>query len=136
MYMSTTPQQPTIRNKSTLAKLLASENITILHEKIPTAMFNLKTRTLFLPLWETASESTYDMLVGHEVGHALWTPAKEWVEGMDFIAKETGCSTEQAKSYLNIVEDARIERLIKNKFQGLKRDFYLAYEYFVAQEAR
>ena len=132
--MSTTPQQPTIRNKSTLAKLLASENITILHEKIPTAMFNLKTRTLFLPLWETASESTYDMLVGHEVGHALWTPAKEWVEGMDFIAKETGCSTEQAKSYLNIVEDARIERLIKNKFQGLKRDFYLAYEYFVAQE--
>ena len=132
--MSTTPQYPIIRNKSTLAKLLASENITILHEKIPTAMFNLKTRTLFLPLWETASESTYDMLVGHEVGHALWTPAKEWVNGMDFIAKQTGCSTEQAKSYLNIVEDARIERLIKNKFQGLKRDFYLAYEYFVAQE--
>ena len=132
--MSTTPQQPIVRNKSTLAKLLASENITILHEKIPTAMFNLKSRTLFLPMWETASNSTYDMLVGHEVGHALWTPAKEWAEAIDSISAETGCSKEQAKSYLNIVEDARIERLIKNKFQGLKRDFYLAYEYFVAQE--
>ena len=132
--MSTTPQQPIVRNKSTLAKLLASENITILHEKIPTAMFNLKSRTLFLPMWETASNSTYDMLVGHEVGHALWTPAKEWAEAIDSISAETGCSKEQAKSYLNIVEDARIERLIKNKFQGLKRDFYLAYEYFVTQE--
>ena len=38
---------------------------------------------LILPLWEKASNDVYDMLVGHEVGHALFTPDEDWWEEYD-----------------------------------------------------
>ena len=40
--------------KSGLAKLLATENISVRHENIPTAYFNVKPRTLGLPNWDNA----------------------------------------------------------------------------------
>ena len=61
--------------KSGLAKLLATENISVRHENIPTAYFNINTRTLGLPNLDYASADVYDLLVGHEVGHALFTPS-------------------------------------------------------------
>ena len=67
------PTAPTAA-KSMLARLLATENISVQHQNIPTAFFDLKTRSLHLPLWSNASGSLYDMLVGHEVAHALFTP--------------------------------------------------------------
>jgi hypothetical protein len=115
-------------SKSILARLLASENITIVHENVPTASFDLKSRVLRLPKWANASRELYDMLVGHEVSHALHTPQGEWISGMERIEAATGYSKMMSKTYMNIVEDARIERLIKAKFPGLKRDFYLGYE--------
>jgi hypothetical protein len=114
-------------HKSTLARLLATENISVVHQQIPTACFNLKNRTLSLPLWSTVDGSLYDMLVGHEVSHALHTVADEWRAGIATVAKTTGITEKQAQSYLNITEDARIERLIKIKFPGLRRDFFAAY---------
>lgn len=114
-------------HKSTLARLLAAENISVVHQQIPTACFNLKNRTLSLPLWSTVDGSLYDMLVGHEVSHALHTVATEWRAGIESVAKTTGITEKQAQSYLNITEDARIERLIKIKFPGLRRDFFAAY---------
>ena len=57
--------------KGALAKLLATENLTVEHCKCETASFDVINRVLSLPLW-IASESVYDMLVGHEVGHALY----------------------------------------------------------------
>ena len=59
------------------------------------------------------------MLVAHEVGHALFTPFREW----NFEENYKNVPTD----YVNVVEDARIERLMKNKFAGLSRDFYAAY---------
>ena len=56
--------------KSQLAKLLATEDLVVEHKQVETASFNVETRVLVLPLWEKASNSIYDMLVGHEVGHA------------------------------------------------------------------
>ena len=53
--------------KSQLAKLLATEDLIIEHKQVETAQFNVSTRVLILPLWEKASNSVYDMLVGHEV---------------------------------------------------------------------
>ena len=44
---------------------------------VETAMFNVHTRVLTLPMWKKASECVFDMLVAHEVGHALFTP-DEW----------------------------------------------------------
>ncbi len=127
---STAPQA----HKSTLARLLATENIHIQHGQVATAAFNLKTRTLILPMWSTDDTALYDMLVGHEVSHALHTDPTAWREGIDTVVSAVNVTPEQAKMYLNIVEDARIERLIKIKFPGLRRDFFLAYKTLVERK--
>ena len=59
--------------KGTLARLLATENLTVEHRKVSTAYFDTEKRLLCLPIWKNASNTVYDLLVGHEVGHALYT---------------------------------------------------------------
>ena len=59
--------------KRGLAKLLARENITVRHATVDTAMFNIQTRELLLPKWKDITVDQYDLLIGHEVGHALYT---------------------------------------------------------------
>lgn len=136
MVPTTTSTLPTAPNaaKSMLARLLATENISVVHQNIPTAFFDLKTRSLHLPMWSNASGSLYDMLVGHEVAHALFTPVDGWRTAIDTVSAATGCSRDTAKQYLNIVEDARIERLIQTKFRGLKSDFISAYKTLMERE--
>ena len=102
--------------KSQLAKLLATEDLVVEHKQVETASFNVETRVLVLPLWEKASNSIYDMLVGHEVGHALFTPNDDW-----FL------KTEVPHSIVNVCEDARIEKLMKRKYMGLAKTFYYGY---------
>ena len=109
------------------AKLLATENISVRHDaSAPTAMFDVKGRTLTLPVWQ-ASKTLYDMLVGHEVAHALFTPAvttdKQFMDDMLRVHS----NVHVAKQYVNVVEDARIERRIKSKFPGLRNDFRTGY---------
>ena len=108
-------------SKSLLAKLLASENITIEHRKVPTAYFDTKSRVMVLPIWKTMSEFLNDLLLGHEVGHALFTPAEGWHTAV------TGNVSKGFKTYLNVVEDIRIEKLIQRKFPGLKTSFVKGY---------
>ena len=98
--------------KSILAKLLAKENITIQHGNYDTAWFDIKDRVLGLPLWKDVSNDVYDLLIGHEVGHALETPYEGWHESPDQLE---GCP----RSYINVIEDARIERKIKDRYAGL-----------------
>ena len=101
--------------KSQLAKLLATEDLIVEHKQVETAQFNVHTRVLILPLWEKASNAVYDMLVGHEVGHALFTPDRwDWTERVP-------------QTFVNVCEDARIEKLIKRKYMGLAKTFYTAY---------
>ena len=64
--------------KSQLAKLLATEDLIVENKPVDTAEFDAHTRVLTLPIWERASNNVYDMLVGHEVGHALYTPDIDW----------------------------------------------------------
>ena len=52
--------------KSQLAKLLATEDLVVEHKKVSTASFDVLNRVLTLPMWERASSTVYDMLVGHE----------------------------------------------------------------------
>lgn len=120
-------------NKSVLARLLATENISVEHRNVPTAAFDLKSRTLILPRWKDMSNALYDMLVGHEVSHALNTPQTDWRTDAERLAAKHGVSTEIGKQYLNITEDARIERLIKTKFPGLRSDFFKGYGELHAQ---
>lgn len=98
--------------KSILAKLLAKENITVQHGNYQTAWFDIKDRVLGLPLWKDVSNDVYDLLIGHEVGHALETPYEGWHDSPEQLE---GCP----RSYINVIEDARIERKIKDRYAGL-----------------
>ena len=103
--------------KSQLAKLLATEDLIVEHKQCETAEFNVGTRVLTLPLWDRASNTVYDMLVGHEVGHALFTPDRDWFK-----------EVQMPPQFVNIVEDVRIEKLMKRKYAGLAKSFYHGYE--------
>ncbi|AOO08361.1 peptidase [Synechococcus phage S-RIM2] len=100
--------------KGTLAKLLATENLTVEHRRVSTAAFDVEKRLLILPIWKTASNTVYDLLVGHEVGHALYTPNEDY----------GGVS----KAFINVLEDARIERMMKRTYPGLRRSFFEGYK--------
>lgn len=111
-----------------LSKLLASENLYVqCDNKTKTASFNTMTRTLNLPDWQGISESLLDMLIVHEVGHALYTPHTGWIDDAKAIAKKLNLTAPNAFSkiqgFLNVVEDARIDKLQKRKFPGTKRDY-------------
>ncbi|WDS60919.1 peptidase [Synechococcus phage S-BM1] len=99
--------------KGTLAKLLATENLTVEHRRVSTACFDVEKRLLILPIWKTASNTVYDLLVGHEVGHALYTPNEDY----------SGAS----KAFVNVLEDARIERMMKVTYPGLRKSFFEGY---------
>ncbi|AHB80542.1 peptidase [Synechococcus phage ACG-2014h] len=103
--------------KGNLARLLATENLIVEHRKVSTASFDVDRRVLTLPNWDKASSVVYDMLVGHEVGHALFTPNEDWRDAAD-------CP----KDYLNVIEDARIEKLMKRKYPGLRKSFAGGYK--------
>ena len=103
--------------KSQLAKLLATEDLVVEHKQVSTACFNVHTRVLTLPLWEKASGLVYDLLVGHEVGHALFTPDEDWLE-----------KVKVPQQFVNVVEDARIEKLMKRKYAGLAKTFFNGYK--------
>ena len=64
--------------KSQLAKLLATEDLVVEHKNVETAYFNVHTRVLTLPMWEKQAVLFTICLVGHEVGHALYTPDVDW----------------------------------------------------------
>ena len=81
--------------KGQLAKLLATEDLIVESKKVDTASFNVHTRVLTLPMWDKASNNVYDALVGHEVGHALFTPDENWLEKVAVPPQ-----------FVNVVEDA------------------------------
>ena len=103
--------------KGMLAKCLAMENIIIEHKKVPTAMFDVDRRILTLPTWDKASNTVYDLLVAHEVGHSLETPNIDWT--IDY--------PEVPKDFMNVLEDVRVEKLMKKKYAGLSRTFFNGY---------
>ncbi len=110
--------------KSNLAKLLATENLNVEHRKVKTAHFVPKTRTLCLPIWDDMSNDLYDLLCGHEVGHALWTPADENKVKVKGIPH----------SYLNVIEDIRIDKKMKIKYPGLRKSYFNGYKELVARD--
>jgi len=115
-----------IESKEKLAKLLAIEDLDIQHQQVQTAMFDLKNRILVLPVWKDMPNHLYDLLVGHEVGHALFTPTKE--SRLKKIIKKT------SKDCVNVIEDARIETLIKRRYPGLRKQFHKGYNHLIEKD--
>jgi hypothetical protein len=116
-----------MKNKSTLAKLLAEEDIFVVHKKMDTAYFNAKSRELGLPIWkdEEMTKDIYDLMVCHEIAHALWTP-------LDMLEKAQVRKINH--SFVNIVEDARIERMVQDKYPGAVAVFNRGYRDLTAKD--
>ena len=116
-----------MKNKSTLAKLLAEEDIFVVHKKMDTAYFNPKSRELGLPIWkdEEMTKDIYDLMVCHEIAHALWTP-------LDML--ETAAVRKINHSFVNIVEDARIERMVQDRYPGSVAVFNRGYRDLTAKD--
>jgi len=100
--------------KSQLAKLIATENITIQHNNVKTASFDTVNRVLTLPIFKVQSGDVYDMLIAHECSHALYTPTDGWKSIAD---------DKELRSYVNVLEDTRIDRLIQAKYPGVVKNY-------------
>ena len=99
--------------KSILAKLIATENIQVQHNKVKTASFDTKHRVLTLPVFKKQKGDVYDMLIAHECAHALHTPSDGWAKIED----------DSLRSYVNVLEDCRIDRIIQKQYPGVVKNY-------------
>ena len=112
--------------KSIIAKLLSEEDISVVHKKTKTAAFNVESRELILPIWKEAmSKDISDLFICHEIGHALYT-------SKDMLQKMVDRKID--KSYVNIIEDARIERMVQDKYLGTKSCFTKGYNELLSKD--
>ena len=120
---------PDLSVKSSLAKLLAKENIEVQTGNYRTASFDPVSRILFLPVFkkEAFSKDAMDMFIGHEVSHALYTPH----DSIENIKKQF---PHIPFSLFNIVEDIRIERLIQKAYPGLMINFRKGYQELIERD--
>ena len=113
-------------SKSLLAKLMATENLIVEQKAVDTASFDVKNRVLTLPILDkNISGYLYDLFVAHEVGHALYTPE----EGM-----KKAIELNLNMSLMNVLEDSRIERKIKNKYPGVRASFVRGYKELIEKD--
>ena len=101
-----------IKSSDLSARLLATENLSVQRARTRTASFDVKSRVLTLPLWKDMTPEIEDMLVGHEVGHALYTTDDYFVPIQ---------VNPKIMTYLNVLEDVRIEKLMKRKYPGMRK---------------
>jgi len=109
--------------KGMLARLLATEDLIVEHKKVETACFNVHTRVLTLPMWERASDNIYSLLCAHEVGHSRETPDIDW-----------SITRKIPSQFVNIVEDVRVEKLMKRRYAGLAKTFFNGYKELADQD--
>ena len=109
------------------AKLLAKENISVERANVSTASFDILNRVLTLPVWKDMAPVTEQMLILHEVGHAL-------ASNIDECEDIFGGELSYLKSYVNVIEDARIERIMKQKYPGSKKVFFDGYKNLLDQD--
>ena len=100
-------------------RLLAQENLLINRAPVNTASFDVRNRILTLPMWQNMTPEIEEMLKAHEVGHALYT------DETLFAKLATGAKV--PFGYMNVLEDARIEKLMKRKYPGLRKTFNSGY---------
>ena len=133
-------QENKAQSKSLLAKLLATEDITMQRSATEkTASFDIKNRVLYLPIWTGISNDLEDMLVVHEVGHALDTPLEAWKNAVKDVAtkvygKVNPNNERSVKSFLNIIEDARIDKRQKRRYPGSRRNYLIGYKELIERD--
>lgn len=108
------------QSQDILAKLLATENITVTRSNVATASFDIKNRVLSLPRWKKLTPEIEEMLILHEVGHALYTTEEGY--GAVYTPEKR-----HLKGYANIIEDVRIEKKMKDRYPGSRKSFNIGY---------
>ena len=111
--------------KSVLAKLIATENISVQHNKVKTASFDTKNRVLTLPVFKQPKGDVYDMLIAHECAHALHTPFEGWKSIMN---------DDELRSYVNVLEDCRIDRMIQKQYPGVVKNYINGFDLLEKQD--
>lgn len=96
------------------ARLLAAENLDIVRENITTAYIDIEKRVVHIPSYSSINAEIDELFFTHEISHALFTPKDSYPD--EIRQKENSALLAQI---LNIVEDARVEKLIKRKYPGL-----------------
>jgi hypothetical protein len=115
-----------IQSKSLLAKLMATENLIVEQRNVQTASFDVKNRVLTVPVLDkNISGYLYDLFMGHEVGHALYTPLSGLIRAHE---------EKIPASVMNVLEDVRIEKKIKNKYPGIRSSFIRAYRELIDKD--
>lgn len=105
-------------------KILAGENLTVIHSpRFCTAYCDVENRVIGIPEFATESKDILLLFSAHEVGHALFTPRLRSHKELEALIKNR-----EFFSCLNIVEDIRQEKLLRNSFRGLQRSFLKGYK--------
>ena len=68
-------------------------------------------------MWERASNTVYDLLCSHEAAHAIYTDNIDWTKDRKIPPQ-----------FVNIVEDVRVEKLMKRRYAGLAKTFFNGYK--------
>jgi len=132
-----------VNQTSMLAKLLATENITVQQQpNIKTAMFDLRNRVLMLPIWQGISQDLEDMLIVHETGHALDTPdADTYKKAYENLAakifpneKISNALLSTVQGFFNVIEDARIDKRQKRRYPGSRKNYLIGYKELVDRD--
>ena len=99
----------------TYSQVLSAKDIKLSYSQVAsTASYDILTHEVILPMWDCLDEESTQALTSHEIGHAKFSDY-ELEAFKDLFARY--------KDLFNVVEDARIERLMKQEFKGLNRIF-------------
>ena len=98
--------------KSTLAKLLATEDLIVEHKQVETASFNVETRVLTLPFGREQPTQYMICLLVTRYHTLFFTPIL------------IGQYENLPHGVVNVVEDARVEKLMKRKYLGIAKTFF------------
>lgn len=109
-------QEDIRRSTDILAKLLAVENLTIIDGGCDTSYIDVANRIVHIVKFKANSPLSNKMVritsIAHEVGHSLFTP-------LSLLHNSVDKKYPNLAMYINVVEDIRIERLIRNRYSGI-----------------
>lgn len=100
-----------------VANILAENDINVVIEHKQTASWCPETRTLSLPQYsEELPKAVTDTFLLHECAHVRKTTTK-YFDNIKRMMQEVGCNHGTASAYMNVLEDVRIERIIKTVYR-------------------
>ena len=120
----------------TFLKVISQSNqLTIVYANVDTAFINMETKEVTLPNYIIHDREMYILMGSHEISHALHTPSAFYAQhnNTDKLNDETPTVkgiklNKNLFACINIVEDIRIEKLIRHQFPGFVSVYKAGYK--------